>query len=81
MELEGGGEKGLLRYIWVLLNITRVWNPQLAFQDLPLQTILFANHPLPTSLNFVLADSSYRYGYYGIHSLMAFLRAFRQFFF
>lgn len=79
--MKGGGEKGLLRYIWVLLNITRVWNPQLAFQDLPLQTTPFANHPLPTPLNLVLADSSDRYGYYSIHWLMAFLRAFRQFFF
>ena len=44
-----------------------------------------SNHPIreppTTSLNFVLVDSSDRYGYYGIHSLMAFLRAFRQFFF
>lgn len=51
MELRGGSaEKGLLRYIWVLLNITRVCEtlllpPTLAFQELPLRTAPFANHP------------------------------------
>lgn len=43
-------EKGLLRYIWVLLNITRVCETlllpsTLAFQELPLRTAPFANHP------------------------------------
>jgi hypothetical protein len=72
-------EKGLLRYIWVLLNITRVWNPNWLFKtpfEPPYSRTTY--HP-PTPLNLVLADSSGRYGYYGIRWLMAFLRAFRQF--
>lgn len=55
-----------MRYIWVLLNITCVWNPTGFSRPTP-SNHPFANHPLPTPLNLVLADNSGRYGYYGLH--------------
>lgn len=81
----GSAEKGLLRYIWVLLNITRVCEtpPSLNFgfsRTTPsYRSIRESPTRLPTPLNLALADdrANGRYGYYGTHWLMAFLRAFR----
>lgn len=62
MGLRGGGGKGSLAVHLGFIEYNARVEPQLAFQDLPLRTTSFANHPLPTPLNLVLANSSGRYG-------------------
>lgn len=79
MELGGGGGKGSLAVHLGFIEYNARVEPQLAFQDLPLQTTPPIREPPTTDTTKpCLADCSGRYGYYGIHWLMAFLRAFRQ---